>query len=111
MNEKKYIDGALIEKELRRRGQGICILCQKYNYCLNWRGSHKYCWQPFELPAADVAEVKHGEWEHERDIDDLMSDYRCSNCNFDDTFYDSVVYRFYKYCPYCGAKMDGGIAK
>lgn len=99
MNEKKYIDGALIEKELRRRGQGICILCQKYNYCLNWRGSHKYCWQPFELPAADVAEVKRGKWNMSN------GDYLCSACNH----YSDRCY--YDYCPYCGAKMDGGIAK
>lgn len=98
MNEKKYIDGALLEKELRRRAKGFCTLCQNYNYCiedsLDRRGSHKNCWQPFELPAADVAEVKHGEWNMSN------GDYLCSACNqYSDRCY-------YDYCPNCGAKMD-----
>ena len=46
------------------------------------------------IPAADVVEVKHGEWENNGDF------YCCSECiNY--TSYD------YDYCPYCGAKMDG----
>lgn len=40
--------------------------------------------------------VKHGEWEHLT----MLADARCSVCGnmqFDDT----------KYCPSCGARMDG----
>lgn len=31
-----------------------------------------------------------------------MGDYRCSICD------ETVSGNSYKYCPYCGAKMDGG---
>ena len=54
-----------------------------------------------DVPAADVVEVRHGEW-----VDIGLSE-KCSLCG-------SIVcwdvygnkYR-YSYCPNCGAKMDG----
>ena len=58
------------------------------------------------IPAVDVAPVKHGYWKRE-----LMSPkiglygYICSNCN-------KLIYvgigRYMTYCGNCGAKMDGG---
>lgn len=63
-----------------------------------------------ELPAADVAPVVHGRWIKDNDSfqtdDDYYCcyfDYNCSNCG-------EVVndrYKLPKYCPECGAKMDG----
>lgn len=69
------------------------------------------------IAAADVAPVVHGQWEwfdedtgtpitgHEREWG-----WRCSRCKHelpDD--YDDPDYRpMLDYCPYCGAKMDGG---
>lgn len=47
----------------------------------------------------------HGHWILERSYGDGKSDYCCSVCNYDDTMYDNLL-SFYKYCPYCGAKMD-----
>ena len=59
-----------------------------------------------KYPAADVVEVKHGEW--------IMipvngvAEYRCGNIDccriipFGQSPYKML------YCPYCGAKMDGG---
>lgn len=53
-------------------------------------------------PAADVVEVKHGEWINEREFL-----YKCSLCG------DRAFIRFdrkpCRYCPNCGAKMDGEI--
>ena len=52
-----------------------------------------------KIPTADVAEVKHGKWierQYEMEIY-----YQCSACGCND-YGDSP------YCPYCGAKMDGG---
>ena len=46
--------------------------------------------------APTIDPVKHGEWEHLT----MLADARCSVCGnmqFDDT----------KYCPSCGARMDG----
>lgn len=46
-------------------------------------------------PTADVVAVKHGEWGFDG------TGWTCSEC-------DSYGDERYKYCPHCGAKMDGG---
>ena len=60
-----------------------------------------------EIPDADVAPVRHGRWEDWwPGIGLIMTGeemlYRCSVC---DAKYSTVEN---KYCPNCGAKMDGG---
>lgn len=52
-----------------------------------------------KIPAADVVEVKHGQWQTEDTI--LGKCCVCSVCG-------SCPTMEYKYCPYCGAKMDWG---
>ena len=49
---------------------------------------------------ADVAHVRHGKWEYGDyyDIGDV-----CSECLWD----SRMVRPSYRYCPRCGAKMDG----
>lgn len=57
------------------------------------------------LPSADVAPVVHGKW--------VLGDHhvRCSVCNtralinYDETDYFNELS---PYCPWCGAKMEGG---
>lgn len=59
------------------------------------------------IPAADVVEVVHGKWIKDRLISTgggTYGVYRCSVCK---SGYQDVGYGF-DYCPYCGAKMDGG---
>lgn len=56
---------------------------------------------------AHNSKVIHGYWIHERDIDDVTSDYKCSVCDFDNTLYDSLIEKFYRYCPYCGSRLHG----
>ena len=53
-----------------------------------------------DTPAADVVEVKHGYWEQGDyyDTGDV-----CSECEYD----SCRILCKYKYCPHCGAKMDG----
>lgn len=55
-----------------------------------------------EIPAADVAPVRHGRWAYGEDVD-----IQCSICGHD--AYTEGDYRQVKtnYCPNCGAKMDG----
>lgn len=65
-----------------------------------------------EIPSADVAPVKHGEWEgriHDRfygtdeDGEPIYRDgvvYYCSECR-----HRSIIKT--SFCPNCGAKMDG----
>lgn len=63
------------------------------------------------LPAADVATVRHGRWEemhYEGGILDGTNFDRCSICGYDRVFDDPALKTVFKYCPNCGAKMDGG---
>ena len=63
-----------------------------------------------ELPAADVAEVVHGEWLRSDDDWNSLTTIQCSLCSEEWCFetYDDVSLLNYKYCPNCGARMDGG---
>ena len=55
-----------------------------------------------ELPAADVAPVVHGKWKPTEYP--IMSECEdCSECG-----YRTVYGHGFKFCPNCGAKMDGG---
>lgn len=55
------------------------------------------------IPAADVAPVVHSHWEH-KIRDDGENIGICHNCKYPvDWFWGQA-----KYCPNCGAKMDGG---
>ena len=49
-----------------------------------------------EIPAADVAPVRHGRWLHRKN-----GIAYCSECEIDTVEDDT------NYCPNCGAKMDG----
>ena len=65
-----------------------------------------------EQPAADVVEVKHGEWIGEGDgysegeiVIDVWYCSECGHC-IDEGIDDPHILP--NYCPNCGAKMDGG---
>lgn len=55
------------------------------------------------LPAADVAPVVHSHWEH-KITDDGENIGICHNCKYPVSWFWEQA----KYCPNCGAKMDGG---
>lgn len=63
-----------------------------------------------EMPAADVAEVVNGEWLRADDDWNSLTTIQCSLCGEEWCFEtdDDVSLLNYKYCPNCGAKMDGG---
>lgn len=56
--------------------------------------------------AADVAPVRHGRWEYNAQTMHTQSLMRCSICGW--WTLDPSVDGVYKYCPNCGARMDGG---
>lgn len=66
-----------------------------------------------EQPVVDVNEIRHGEWrETEEPLGwEDVSTAECSVCG-DSHILDDLTLeefkRFYRYCPACGAKMDGG---
>lgn len=63
-----------------------------------------------DMPAADVAEVVHGQWLRADDDWNSLTTIQCSLCSEEWCFEtdDDVSLLNYKYCPNCGAKMDGG---
>ena len=62
-------------------------------------------------PAADVAPVRHGKWNKSKGNEELTAhgfvqpdEYICSCCNWSCC---CEIKLDFKYCPKCGAKMDG----
>ena len=50
------------------------------------------------------------EWESRQDINgeyDEWVEYKCSKCGFQDINIDSCSIKRYKFCPCCGAEMEG----
>ena len=61
-----------------------------------------------KIPAADVVERKHGEWEEVADRDDIYVECECSECNkrFNKVFGGKPLqWKPYNFCPNCGADM------
>lgn len=60
-----------------------------------------------EIPTADVAPVVHGRWGpcFDENCRCRWGFGKCSNCGQE---YYAHAINHYKYCPNCGAKMDGG---
>ena len=59
-----------------------------------------------DIPAADVAPVRHERWEIEMDDMGWLK-HTCPNCGYVKRT-DIHVSLGWNYCPNCGAKMDGG---
>ena len=58
-----------------------------------------------EIPAADVAPVRHGRWIERRTLHAMGGiSAKCSVCAKSVQYLGNPL----KYCPNCGAKMDGG---
>ena len=55
------------------------------------------------IPAADVAEVRHGRWEQHLQSSKVAPVYTCSLCKLNVSGFEK---RWIKYCPYCGARME-----
>ena len=98
----RYIDSEALTERLRLQ---FCKDCNNYNE-IRCRSCDIDDTIDFieDAPTADVVEVKHGKWEKRTFIvfdNEIKDSYHCSECN---TTWDTST----NYCPYCGAKMDGG---
>jgi hypothetical protein len=91
MADKEYIERAVTLKEMCRK----CCSVDCEGECPDYAAIRN-------IPAADVVEVRHGEWETTETL--LGRCCICSVCG-------SCPTMEYRYCPYCGAKMDGKEAK
>ena len=65
-----------------------------------------------ENTAADATPVRHGRWVNKPLIKSFKHTnipvVECSACGIDFCDIINNHYFMYKYCPFCGAKMDGG---
>ena len=100
MAEQRFIDANNLIEEIREER---CYNCRNFkdmkcDYC----GTADYIYMIEDMPAADVAPVRHGRWvEKEKYTFGIM--YDCSLC--ENRILDNG--HPWNYCPNCGAKMDG----
>ena len=62
-----------------------------------------------DAPTADAVEVKHGEWSVRKYS--CTKFITCSVCNGVIGSHTGIDENKFKYCPFCGTKMDGGEAE
>ena len=91
MAEKEYIErGKLLRKAM--------YICKTYGIPKITTERLKKAMA--DSTAADVTEVRHGEWKTPYDGFHDMIEIVCSVCGH-------TGMKHFKYCPACGAKMDG----
>lgn len=100
-------------EELIARLQKVCVTDDTFGMGIQF-GTENAINCIKEAPAADVVEVKHGKWEYDPDGNDWgLGAWCCSlcQCKNDNLGMGKHInpYQFAgsKYCPNCGAKMDG----
>ena len=96
-----------IEREatIKRIEEAYCADCNSYNGVrCRACGTGDAIDMIEDAPAADVAPVVHAEWVVCGDGDNVP--WMCSHCGKTTAHKYKVIYG--KYCPNCGAKMDGG---
>lgn len=99
--QKEYIEREALEKQLNER---LKSLRKENGYYDHYTDGYDEAVDTVEnAPTADVAPVVHGEWMWNDD----EQGYNCPHCPT--TYWKSPdVPSAFKYCPICGAKMDGG---
>lgn len=83
---KKFIDVDVLAKQIYKRVNNSAIRSWLFAI-IN------------ETPAADVQEVKRGQW---KDANEM---FECSICGY--SFENEGYMHFFNFCPNCGARMDG----
>ena len=88
----------------------VCV-DRQYQYCHGYTGSKKTIYREAILAVksilhstnpVDAVPVQHGTW-HRIDDDGI---YKCSNCG-ELCYVEEIKGKpTWRYCPYCGAKMD-----
>lgn len=97
--------------EYIEREKATCKNCFHYKVC----GSFGFVLDPLRgglvcddfVNAADVVEVRHGEWLDAPYTYFGAKRYECSQCQQDEFWRKRYIEIKENYCPKCGAKMDG----
>ena len=96
----EYIDRDAIYKAFANAGTDVLERTSEIDYIAGF--SYELVIEILDnIPAADVAPVVHGRWNV---VEGMIENAVCSICGRHFQSY----YEAYHYCPYCGAKMDGG---
>lgn len=99
MTEKKYLERGKLIEDLK-----ILAKCQEPYKQSTILGVIVTVSQ---RPAADVVEVRHGYWKWETKIEpQAQNRLYCSICD-NECLSKGNYYVKSKYCPHCGARMDG----
>ena len=103
MAEQRFIDANNLIEEIREER---CYNCRNFkdmkcDYC----GTADYIYMIEDMPAADVAPVRHGQWIGRPICGN--GNCRCSECGSWPNIHANLRGEItQKYCPNCGAKMD-----
>ena len=112
----KYIDVDVFIKSFREALPGLKAQVDPDltpKACAYLRGGEAIIEDLTKFPAADVAPVRHGEWLN------FYGDFSTAECELCAELYEvspdespqkeyfDAFKEFYRYCPNCGAKMDG----
>ena len=102
-NERLIDANALDEKleilKVRFKAQGRDSVADDYNFVQTVLST---------APTVDAVPVVPGEWSTIEDDYTGMTALECSECKQEYWFEDEPPMKIYRYCPNCGAKMDGG---
>ena len=97
----RYID---VDKAIEEAKLCYCKDCNSYNGVMCRACAFDDAILHIEdAPTAEVEEVRHGHW-----IWLEGNFYECSECPNKTEVDESMNEPLYIYCPFCGAKMDGG---
>lgn len=95
----KYIDTELLIKALKQSSEltsRYADAVRVFEVCIKL------------MKPADVVEVKHGKWYRHDKKTHGDTCYHCSVCEKMALTDCGMVWELTPYCPFCGAKMDGG---
>lgn len=103
---KEYIEREKLIRHLDDEVEACgdaCAICDPITYgtILGLKSAMSYA---NTLPAADVAEVKHGKWVHSGLAEHWRGKDECSECHYHTA--DRIDLSYFNYCPMCGAKME-----
>ena len=103
---REYFERGALERDLNTR---LTSLRERNgNYDQYTDGFDEAVDRVENFPAADVAPVVHGKWIEVPWVYYGAKQYICNQCKDDEYWKKRELHFKEKYCPNCGAKMDGG---
>ena len=96
----EIIDGYVTKDDMYR-------LISRHKPYIGQENANRMCEAVLHMPSADIEPVRHGRW-----IDkggDSLRGFECSACGVKRYVITKCMKKpIFDFCPFCGAKMDGG---